>query len=171
MPSSHTTNYQLSQWERTDKIQMDDFNADNAKIDEALAGLAGQVARKAAQSAVSALSQTVSGHTAELAKKGNCRIDTQSYHGTDKYGAEHPTVLTFSGQPTFFLVFGQYAVIFGQNGAPAVSLYNGGYSYATVYLHTTWNGSSVSFYGENSTQQANRDFNYYVVAFYSEDKK
>ena len=37
MPSNFTKNYSLSQWERSDKVLMDDFNADNAKIDAALA--------------------------------------------------------------------------------------------------------------------------------------
>ena len=32
-----TTNYQLSQWAKSDRIMMDDFNADNAKIDATLA--------------------------------------------------------------------------------------------------------------------------------------
>ena len=32
-----TTNYQLNQWAKSDRIRMDDFNADNAKIDAALA--------------------------------------------------------------------------------------------------------------------------------------
>ena len=31
-----TTNYQLSQWAKSDRLMMDDFNADNAKIDAAL---------------------------------------------------------------------------------------------------------------------------------------
>ena len=31
-----TTNYQLNQWAKSDRILMDDFNADNAKIDAAL---------------------------------------------------------------------------------------------------------------------------------------
>lgn len=31
-----TTNYQLNQWEKTDRIMMDDFNADNAKLETAL---------------------------------------------------------------------------------------------------------------------------------------
>ena len=35
MPSNFTKNYSLSQWERSDKVLMDDFNADNAKIDAA----------------------------------------------------------------------------------------------------------------------------------------
>ena len=54
MPTNRTDNYALSQWERSDRILMEDFNADNAKIDAALkAGadarttLAGQVAKKA----------------------------------------------------------------------------------------------------------------------------
>lgn len=39
MSTNHTPNYQLSQWERSDRIQMEDFNSDNAKIDAALAEL------------------------------------------------------------------------------------------------------------------------------------
>ncbi|BAL01555.1 hypothetical protein OBV_43560 [Oscillibacter valericigenes Sjm18-20] len=37
-----TTDYELNQWEKTDRILMDDFNADNAKIEQALAGLNNQ---------------------------------------------------------------------------------------------------------------------------------
>ena len=33
MPSNQTPNYALNQWERDDRILMEDFNADNAKID------------------------------------------------------------------------------------------------------------------------------------------
>ena len=36
MPSNQTPNYALNQWERDDRILMDDFNADNAKIDAAI---------------------------------------------------------------------------------------------------------------------------------------
>ena len=39
MPTNRTDNYALSQWERSDRILMEDFNADNAKIDAALRGL------------------------------------------------------------------------------------------------------------------------------------
>lgn len=34
---AETSNYQLNQWEKTDRIQMEDFNADNRKVDAALA--------------------------------------------------------------------------------------------------------------------------------------
>ena len=37
-----TEHYGLSQWELTDRIQMEDFNADNAKLDTALAGKIGK---------------------------------------------------------------------------------------------------------------------------------
>lgn len=37
-----TANYQLNQWESSDRIRMEDFNRDNAKIDAALAEAASQ---------------------------------------------------------------------------------------------------------------------------------
>ena len=43
MASNHTTNYQLNQWEKTDRIMMDDFNSDNEKIDTALASRLGPI--------------------------------------------------------------------------------------------------------------------------------
>ena len=39
-----TQNYQLSQWEKTDRIQMEDFNGDNAKIEAALAAVDARLA-------------------------------------------------------------------------------------------------------------------------------
>jgi len=36
---NRTEHYQLSQWDMSDRIQMEDFNADNAIIDTTLAGL------------------------------------------------------------------------------------------------------------------------------------
>lgn len=36
MPSNYTEHFKLSQWERPDKVLMDDFNDDNQKIDAAL---------------------------------------------------------------------------------------------------------------------------------------
>ena len=40
MATNYTTNYQLCQWEATDKVLRTDFNQDNQKIDAALSGLA-----------------------------------------------------------------------------------------------------------------------------------
>ena len=40
---NRTTNYKLCQWERSDKVLMEDFNEDNAKIDGALAAVRDRV--------------------------------------------------------------------------------------------------------------------------------
>ena len=45
-----TTNYQLPKWEKTDRVQMKDFNDMTATLDAALHGLA--VSAEAAQAAV-----------------------------------------------------------------------------------------------------------------------
>lgn len=39
---NQTTNYQLNQWEKTDRILMEDFNRDNANLETALAGKLGR---------------------------------------------------------------------------------------------------------------------------------
>ena len=39
-----TANFQLTQWEKTDRIMMEDFNRDNAAIDTALKGNADKAA-------------------------------------------------------------------------------------------------------------------------------
>ena len=49
---NHTTNYQLNQWAKSDQVLMEDFNADNAKLDAALA-------QKADASALAALTTLV----------------------------------------------------------------------------------------------------------------
>ena len=68
MATNHTTNYELSQWLSTDQVLRTDFNADNAKIDAALADKAEQadldvlsatVAQKANQSALNTVAATI----------------------------------------------------------------------------------------------------------------
>lgn len=54
-----TEKYQLNQWELTDRIQMEDFNSDNAKIDAALAEQAAVLETKASQSELAAARQWV----------------------------------------------------------------------------------------------------------------
>ena len=46
MASQHTQHYQLNQWQATDQVLRTDFNADNVRLEAALAGkaeLAGKV--------------------------------------------------------------------------------------------------------------------------------
>ena len=90
MPSNQTPNYALNQWERDDRVLMEDFNADNAKIDAALAGLA----------------ETAADHAAALALRGNCRVETFSYTGKSQDGHDLTNSFTFSKRPAFVLIFG-----------------------------------------------------------------
>ena len=70
---NQTQNYQLSQWESTDRILMSDFNSDNAKLDAAL---------KSHDAALTALEAENTALQTALAGKGNCQIYTTSYTGT-----------------------------------------------------------------------------------------
>ena len=65
---TQTQNYQLNQWEAADQVKRTDFNADNAKLDAALA-------QKADLSALAALQTAV-------ANKGNCQVKYGTYVGT-----------------------------------------------------------------------------------------
>ena len=54
MASGYTANYQLNQWEGTDKVLREEFNQDNAKIDGALAR-----EKETRENAVAAVAATV----------------------------------------------------------------------------------------------------------------
>ena len=73
---TQTPNFHLNQWSPEDYVRRTDFNADNAKIDAALAAA------------------------------GNCRIVTGSYTGTGEYNSIHPNSLTFPDTPLFLAVGG-----------------------------------------------------------------
>ena len=49
-----TQNYHLSQWEKTDRIKMEDFNSDNQKIDSQLHAAMQQLAQAASQEGLAA---------------------------------------------------------------------------------------------------------------------
>ena len=72
----HTQNYQLSRWEKDDRIMMEDFNADNEAIDAALAA-------KADAEDVTALGETVAVVAAVI---DLCQHGGQ--HGDQTAGAE-----------------------------------------------------------------------------------
>lgn len=82
-----TENYQLSLWDKDDRILMESFNADNATLDAALA---------AQQTALDA-------HAASIAKLGNCQLWVTTYTGTGGTGS---VSVTFPKSPVAFLVCG-----------------------------------------------------------------
>ena len=124
MPSNQTTNYQLSQWAKSDQVKMEDFNADNAKIDAALAS-----------------------HATALAGKGNCQVWTTSYYGSGGTGPDAARSLSFPKWPRIvFITSGSSVMVMLPGQSNALSMHaNGNYS-----VTTSWNGNSVSWYGGSS---------------------
>ena len=85
-----TENYQLSLWNKDDRILMETFNGDNTKIDAAL-----QAEKTGRETAVAAL-------TAAVAKCGNCQIYSESYTGS---GTSSRT-FTFPKKPMLVILAG-----------------------------------------------------------------
>lgn len=142
MSTQKTANYQLSQWVKSDRIQMDDFNSDNAKIDTALKALADKdTAMEAA-----------------IAKCGNCKIVYGTYTGNGKYGKDNPNQLTFDGDPLFVIIKGST----GSSptlGIQAMRGWNTAFANSTnssAVCHLTWGEHSLSWYNsQSSTDQFN----------------
>ena len=88
MATNQTTNYDLNQWLSTDQVLRTDFNADNAKVDTALAG-------KAEQAALSALAERVT------ALEAQPRLITGYYEGD---GSEE-RLISLGFTPKAVLVF------------------------------------------------------------------
>ena len=153
MPSNQTPNYALNQWERDDRILMEDFNEDNAKIDTALAGL----------------EETAAGHTAALSRRGNCQIYTTSYVGNGKYGQANPITLTFPRKPLLVIVaqVNYGAMIVMPQGCAHIMHTEGNRGALVV----TWQGNSVSWWTSDNSliQMSEQDKTYMVVAFCAMD--
>jgi len=170
MASNYTSNYGLCQWKASDKVLRTEFNADNAKLDAALAGKASVLALnslsavvdgKASASALNALTQTVSGHTDTLAKKGNCRICVETYTGTGLYGSGHPTTVTFPAKPWLVIFSSERGwTVPAVRGVTSLQCFGAGNPAA---LSGSWSGNSVSLTAANANVQMNYENEPYTV--------
>lgn len=136
-----TTNYQLSQWDEKDRILREDFNADNAKTEQALA--------------------TVAEQAALISKRGNCALHYGSYVGT----GSGSTVLTFEKTPLFLTIMGTNMWLVAVKGAPYTIAKTSGNG--TDKCNAVWSGTSVSITSESNDsryQCNNAGENYYVAA-------
>ena len=128
-----TENYQLSQWEKADRIQMEDFNGDNSKVDAALAGLAATMAEHGA-----ALSQ----HAGAIAKLGNCAVEVTGYTGSGSVSRS----VTFSKPVMAMLVSGGGRMLFALYGdSKAYAMAPNGFAAVSASVSgntVSWSGSS-----------------------------
>ena len=122
-----TTNYQLNQWVKSDRIMMDDFNADNTKIDAAL----------------KANADTAAAASAAVALCGNCKIYCTSFVGTGTAAA--PT-MTFPHKPLIIFVSGRDALnLIAWRGQSGSRILESPSSPITV----TWGERSVAWSGSD----------------------
>ena len=171
MNLNHTTNYQLSQWESSDRILMEDFNDAFETIDtqmkaqsDAIAGKAAQstvnslaqtVSTKANQSDLTALTQTVSGKASQADLNSLTQTvaghtatlegkgNCQIYYTTYTGDGKAERTLTFPAPPLAVIIMGRWRLFTAFRGqASALGLsYGGGGGYAAA----TWSGNSLTW--------------------------
>ena len=147
MPTNHTPHYNLSQWERDDRILMEDFNEDNTKIDTALARL----------------EETAAEHAAALARRGNCQVYTTTYTGN---GGSSKS-LYFPGKPLLIVIMYYGGFFLTVQGVPRAAIHLGGTVEGIV---PQWSGNSVSWPTPNDHYFNTSSVSYTVVAFLDAEK-
>ena len=133
---NYTTNYQLPQWVKEDRIMMEDFNDMAAKVDEAL-GEQGETLAKQGES---------------LGEKGNCTLFQTTYTGAGKWGQSNSNSLTFEKAPKVFFVFGNSDLgVFFSNSQRYIDIRSSSAAYGTL----TWSsdGKTAFWYAENASDQ------------------
>lgn len=126
--TNKTENFSLNQWVGTDPVLMEDFNADNAKIDAAL------------QSLVS----------------GQLKMAVGSYYGNGTFGASNPSSLSFDFVPSVVIIQKDYYIPLNPTSIRALmirpmneipmELYASGSAANTRPLNITWGDKSVSWW-------------------------
>ena len=154
----YTNNYHLTQWAMADRIQMEDFNADNQKIDAAI---------KAADQRAEALEKTVTEQGEQLTRLGNCGVYVGTYTGR---GDNQPTVATVPGRPMFVYVQDgatALAIMACRGMTRAHTIMGADYSYSVVWSGRTvsWTNGSGNGYSFNA-----KDRPYFYVVLYAMDE-
>ena len=141
-----TTNYQLNQWAEEDAVRRTDFNADNAKIDAALAALGVAIAAVP-------------------------KVAVGSYMGSGLCGTDSPRTLTFAFPPKLVIIvensWGSLkagtVLISGQTLSAGIG--GGTSSGACLSLTVSWSGNSVTWYGPSAEKQLDmEDLEYFYCA-------
>ena len=125
-----TTNYALPTWEKSDFIQMSDFNDLTQKTDLALKANADAIGEKAAAAALEALAQNLGVHGR------NARIAFGSYTGTGTYGSANTNTLQFDFKPMLVFV--------------AIAAWDSGVENPIIFLRNRTAGSSTPSYDRDS---------------------
>lgn len=135
----HTEYYQLSLWEQDDRIQMEDFNADNAKIDAAIAEKANSADLPAAIAAASPIVKLK-----DLTLTANTRQWDIDMSGIDLAQYQklliYPKLRSNSSSAIYLRINGISTSVYGYNGGSvaygaAVPVANSNYSICEISLY------------------------------------
>ena len=186
MATNQTANYDLNQWLSTDQVLRTDFNADNAKLDAALAGkaeaetvsaLQTAVAAKAEQTALDALAASKAEQTAVDALSAQVaalpRIAVGTYVGTGTSDSSGPCRLDFTdslGRPPQLVVVRPQAgmgdgLVLLQGMTESMDALSGNYGSGSNNT-VSWSGASVSWYAEFAASQFNNKgtiYHYFAI--------
>ena len=148
---NYTTNYQLPQWVKEDRIMMEDFNDMAARVDEALGA-----------------------HEEKLVGVGNCIVKFGNYTGSGSFGSGNQTTLAFDHKPILIVILPRNQsyntndrMILLQGAPRAFSFADNSNSCCFV----SWSGNSVSWYNETSQdfQYSSRSTYYYAAFLLAEE--
>jgi len=127
MSSNQTPVYGLNQWSLEDQVIMNEFNADNAKIEQALLDL----------------------------KAAMPKIATGSYVGTGTGGPDHPNTLEFDFTPQLIIIIVEDEKpttltpwTFVRPWKYCTAYRDGNASSNTSYNYVTWLDNGISWYSQ-----------------------
>lgn len=186
MAANQTQNYGLNQWKLSDSVIMAEFNADNQKVDEALAALNKRIdtavadADQKVQTALAAATQKINTATQTLNASIAAvtatvpHVQTGTYVGTGTYGEANPNTLTFDFIPKLVIVNNVIfldAVMNEHDGYEMVAIQGARRcwcdyrSTSSAKITLQWSGNSFSWYGNTSSEQGNiADATYHYIA-------
>ena len=155
-----TTNYALPTWEKSDFIQMSDFNDLTQKTDAALKANAD--AAQVLQSG-KADAQTVSALAKNLGTAGhNCRIAVGSYTGQGHGGQDNPVVFNCPFYPVLLFMKRTDSLSAGGAAHPALFLRGDPHTNTTAEstsgtpLYVSWADSSITWYAKDITKPSSQ---------------
>ena len=163
MATNQTENYDLNQWLSTDQVLRTDFNADNAKLDAVLAGLADEVSSKADTEALLQLQVTIP------------KLVVGTYVGNGEEGYSYPCTLDFTdtlGRPPQLVLVrtnidpDRTKSLTLIQGAAVANCYNSSELISNADNTLLWNGNAVSWYGHSASAQMNEEgvlYRYFAI--------
>lgn len=117
---THTENFKLSQWQKSDRIMMSDFNSDNQKLDTALKTIANALETKAEASALKTIADAVETKAEASALSALAATVSKITAGSYTGDGEESQAITLGFQPSAVLLLCDEIVTYSASGTSIV---------------------------------------------------